>query len=61
LKAGMVLLTGSIVASIPLNPGDEVRISFTHLGELALKLCRIAAAGANRKLAARRGGGYIWG
>ncbi len=36
LKAGMVLLTGSIVASIPVNPGDEVRVSFTHLGELAL-------------------------
>ncbi len=36
LRAGMVLLTGSIVASIPLAPGDHVRVAFTRLGELSL-------------------------
>jgi 2-keto-4-pentenoate hydratase len=34
LQAGMVLLTGSIVASIPVRPGDRVRAEFTRLGEI---------------------------
>ncbi|MCZ6532209.1 MAG: fumarylacetoacetate hydrolase family protein [SAR324 cluster bacterium] len=32
LQPGMVLLTGSIVASVRLHPGDEVRVGFTRLG-----------------------------
>jgi len=36
LKAGMVLLTGSIVSSIPVQPGDRVGVEFTNLGALAL-------------------------
>ena len=38
LKAGMILMTGSIVASIPLGPGDEVRVDFTRLGSLNLRV-----------------------
>jgi 2-keto-4-pentenoate hydratase len=34
LKAGMVLLTGSIVPSIPVRAGDWVRVEFTRLGEI---------------------------
>jgi 2-keto-4-pentenoate hydratase len=34
LRAGMVLLTGSIVSSIPVQPGDRVRVEFTRLGEI---------------------------
>jgi 2-keto-4-pentenoate hydratase len=37
LRAGMVLMTGSIVASIPIAPGDEVRVAFTRIGALHLR------------------------
>ena len=37
LRAGMVLLTGSIVRSIPLAPGDDVSVEFTRLGSLHLR------------------------
>lgn len=37
LRAGMVLLTGSIVKSIPIAPGDDVRVEFTRLGALHLR------------------------
>jgi 2-keto-4-pentenoate hydratase len=37
LRAGMVLLTGSIVSSIPVNPGDVVRVEFTRLGEIGVR------------------------
>jgi 2-keto-4-pentenoate hydratase len=37
LKAGMVLLTGSIVKSIPVRPGDEARVRFTRLGEVRVR------------------------
>ena len=37
LKAGMVLLTGSIVKGISLEAGDEVRVDFTRLGRLVVK------------------------
>ncbi len=37
LKAGMVLLTGSIVASIPVQAGDTVQVGFSHLGELTVQ------------------------
>ena len=37
LRAGMVLMTGSIVRSIPLAPGDAVRVDFTRLGALRLR------------------------
>jgi 2-keto-4-pentenoate hydratase len=37
LKAGMVLLTGSIVSSIPVRPGDSIRIEFTRLGDIGAR------------------------
>ena len=37
LKAGMVLMTGSIVASIKLKAGDEVFAAFTRLGEVRVR------------------------
>ena len=37
LKAGMVLLTGSIVSSIAVHPGDAVRIDFTRIGEISAR------------------------
>ena len=37
LRAGMVLLTGSIVSSIPVHPGDAVRVEFTRLGEISAR------------------------
>jgi 2-keto-4-pentenoate hydratase len=37
LRAGMVLMTGSIVRSIPLLPGDDVRVEFTRLGSVRLR------------------------
>jgi len=30
----MVLLTGPLVASIPVQPGDRVHVEFTRLGEI---------------------------
>jgi 2-keto-4-pentenoate hydratase len=36
LRAGMVLMTGSIVKSIPLASGDTVGVAFTRLGSLHL-------------------------
>ena len=38
LEPGMVLMTGSITASIPLAPGDRVEVAFTRLGSLTLRL-----------------------
>ena len=37
LQPGMLLLTGSIVQSIEIAPGDEVTVAFTRLGELRLR------------------------
>ena len=37
IKAGMVLMTGSIVASVKLKPGDEVHAGFTRLGEVRIR------------------------
>ena len=37
LRAGMVLMTGSIVKSIFIAPGDEVGVRFTRLGELHMR------------------------
>ena len=37
LRAGMVLLTGSIVGSIPVSVGDAVRVEFTRLGEIGAR------------------------
>lgn len=34
LKAGMVLMTGSIVSALPVKAGDEVSIAFTRLGRV---------------------------
>lgn len=37
LEAGMVLMTGSIVRSVFIAPGDEVDVRFAHLGRLHLR------------------------
>ena len=37
LKAGMVLMTGSIVASVPVQPADELHVGFTRLGALRIR------------------------
>lgn len=38
LKAGMILMTGSIVASIALSPGDHVEVRFTRLGDVQVRV-----------------------
>jgi 2-keto-4-pentenoate hydratase len=38
LRAGMVLMTGSIVASIPLAAGDDVDVEFTQLGAVRVRM-----------------------
>ena len=38
LEAGMLLMTGSITRSIPLQAGDRVSVAFTRLGTLDLRL-----------------------
>jgi 2-keto-4-pentenoate hydratase len=37
LRAGMVLMTGSIVRSVEVRPGDEVLVEFTRLGRLHVR------------------------
>jgi 2-keto-4-pentenoate hydratase len=37
LKAGMILMTGSIVSALPVAPGDELRVEFTRLGNLHVR------------------------
>ena len=37
LKAGMVLMTGSIVRGIPVHAGDHVQVQFTRLGGVSLQ------------------------
>ena len=37
LKAGMVLMTGSIVSALPVAPGDDVNIEFTRLGRVTAR------------------------
>ena len=37
LKAGMILMTGSIVSAIQVRPNDEVRVEFTRLGRLTVR------------------------
>jgi 2-keto-4-pentenoate hydratase len=34
LKAGMILMTGSIVSALPVEPGDDLLIEFTQLGKV---------------------------
>lgn len=38
LREGMLLMTGSIVASIALNPGDRVEVKFTRLGTVQVRI-----------------------
>jgi 2-keto-4-pentenoate hydratase len=38
LKAGMVLMTGGIVASVAVRPGDEIHADFTRLGQVRLRI-----------------------
>ena len=37
LKASMVLMTGSIVPSVVVRPGDEVQVDFTRLGQVRVR------------------------
>ena len=40
LEAGMILMTGSIVASVALSPGDDVEVRFTRLGNVRVRIAR---------------------
>jgi 2-keto-4-pentenoate hydratase len=37
LRAGMILMTGSIIAAIPVATGDDVRVDFTRLGSVGVR------------------------
>lgn len=37
LRAGMILMTGSIIAAIPVAAGDDVRADFTRLGSVGVR------------------------
>jgi 2-keto-4-pentenoate hydratase len=37
LRAGMILMTGSILAAIPVQAGDDVRVDFTRLGSVGIR------------------------
>ena len=37
LKAGMILMTGSIVTAMPVAPSDDLLVEFTRLGNLAVR------------------------
>lgn len=37
LRAGMILMTGSVTAAIPVGPGDDVRAEFTRLGSIHIR------------------------
>lgn len=37
LRAGMILMTGSITAAMPVKAGDDVRVDFTRLGSLNIR------------------------
>lgn len=37
LRAGMILMTGSIIAAIPIVAGDDVRADFTRLGSIGIR------------------------
>ena len=37
LKAGMVLMTGSIVTAMPVVPGDDLCVEFTRIGRLSAR------------------------
>jgi 2-keto-4-pentenoate hydratase len=34
LKAGMVVMTGSLIANLPVAPGDHLQVEFTRLGRV---------------------------
>ncbi|NKC17045.1 MAG: 2-keto-4-pentenoate hydratase [Gammaproteobacteria bacterium] len=38
LRAGMVLMTGSIIASIAVAPGDHAEVAFTRLGTVQVRI-----------------------
>jgi len=40
LKAGQVIMTGSIVKSVAVAPGDEITAEFTRLGRLSLRFAQ---------------------
>lgn len=37
LKAGMFLMTGSIVSALPVSPGDDLVVEFTRLGNVSVR------------------------
>ena len=37
LRAGMILMTGSIIAAIPIAAGDDVRVDYTRLGTVGVR------------------------
>jgi 2-keto-4-pentenoate hydratase len=40
LRAGMILMTGSIIAAIPIDAGDDVKVDYTRLGSLSIRFAR---------------------
>ena len=38
LEAGMIVLTGSLIPNITCRAGDTVRVSFTHLGSVTMRV-----------------------
>lgn len=38
LKAGMVLMTGGVVPSVSVQPGDEIHVDFTRLGQVRMRI-----------------------
>jgi len=38
LKAGMVLMTGGIVPSVAVQPGDAIHVDFTRLGQVRMRI-----------------------
>jgi 2-keto-4-pentenoate hydratase len=38
LKAGMILMTGSVVTAVPVAPGDDVLVEFARLGTVRMRL-----------------------
>ncbi len=41
LKAGMIVMTGSITANVPVQPGDRVEARLTRLGEIGVRFSGI--------------------
>ena len=42
LTAGMILMTGSIIAAVPIEAGDDVRAEFTRLGSIHIRFAKVS-------------------